>query len=95
MGRATLEERLLKTELQEQKLLEKAKQIQARKKQLEQEKKADDRKKRTRRLIQIGAAVESVLNKEINEDDIPKLIEFLRRQESNGRYFSRAMGYNE
>ena len=39
----------------------------------------------------IGGAVESVLGCPIEEDDIPKLIRFLKRQEANGRYFSKAM----
>ena len=40
---------------------------------------------------QIGGAVESVLGSAIEEDDIPKLIGFLKRQEANGRFFSKAM----
>ena len=39
----------------------------------------------------IGGAVESVLGCPIEEEDIPKLIGFLKRQEANGRYFSKAM----
>ena len=39
----------------------------------------------------IGGAVESVLGYPIEEEDIPKLIGFLKRQEANGRYFSKAM----
>ena len=39
----------------------------------------------------IGGAVESVLGYPIEEKDIPKLIGFLKRQETNGRYFSKAM----
>ena len=34
---------------------------------------------------------ESVLGYPIEEEDIPKLIGFLKRQEANGRYFSKAM----
>ena len=48
-------------------------------------------KKRTHRLCQIGGAVESVLGSAIEEDDIPKLIGFLKRQEANGKFFSKAM----
>ena len=43
------------------------------------------------RLCQIGGAVESVLGAPIEEKDIPKLIVFLKRQEANGRFFSKAM----
>lgn len=35
--------------------------------------------------------MESVLGCPIEEEDIPKLIGFLKRQEANGRYFSKAM----
>lgn len=53
--------------------------------------KAEESKKRTHRLCVIGGAVESVLGYPIEEEDIPKLIGFLKRQEANGRYFSKAM----
>ena len=43
------------------------------------------------RLCQIGGAVESVLGSAIEEEDIPKLIGFLKRQEANGKFFSKAM----
>ena len=35
--------------------------------------------------------MESVLGYPIEEEDIPKLIGFLKRQEANGKYFSKAM----
>ena len=54
-------------------------------------KKAEESKKRTHRLCQIGGAVESVLGAPIEEEDIPKLIGFLKRQEANGKFFSKAM----
>lgn len=57
-----------------------------------------ERKKRTRRLIEIGAAVESVLKSSlgnqsgvIETDDIPALIDYLKKQEDRGAYFSRAI----
>ncbi len=46
---------------------------------------------RTHRLIKIGAAVESVLGRCIEIEEIPKLIAFLNRQEANGKFFSKAM----
>ena len=58
----------------------------------EQESLAKARRKRTHRLCQIGGAVESVLGVPIEEEDIPKLIGFLKKQEANGNYFSRALG---
>ena len=72
-------------------MLEKLKQYQAQRKQLEKRKKEEERKIRTHRLIQIGGAVESVLGRAVTEEDIPKLIAFLKKQEANGRYFSKAM----
>jgi TusA-related sulfurtransferase len=39
----------------------------------------------------IGGAVESVLGAPIEKEDIPKLIGFLKRQEANGKFFSKAM----
>ena len=88
MSRSTksYEERLLEMERREQESLEKAKKYAAQKRELQKRQKAEESRKRTHRLCVIGGAVESVL-----EEDIPKLIGFLKRQESNGRYFSKAM----
>ena len=35
--------------------------------------------------------MESVLGSPIEEEDIPKLIGFLKKQEANGKFFSKAM----
>ena len=93
MARSTksYEERLLQLEKREQESLEKAKQYAAQKRELEKRKKAEESKKRTHRLCQIGGAVESVLGSAIEEEDIPKLVSFLKRQEANGKFFSKAM----
>ena len=85
------EERLLEMERREQESLEKAKKYAAQKRELQKRQKAEESKKRTHRLCVIGGAVESVLGCPIEEEDIPKLIGFLKRQEANGRYFSNAM----
>ena len=61
------------------------------KKELLKRKKAEESKKRTHRLCQVGGAVESVLGAPIEEEDIPKLIGFLKKQEANGKFFSKAM----
>lgn len=89
--RRTLDERIQSCATKEEEMLEKLKQYQAQRKQLEKQKKAEERKIRTHRLIQIGGAVESVLGRSVMEEDVPKLIAFLKKQESNGKYFSRAM----
>ena len=93
MARSTksYEERLLQLEKREQESLEKAKQYAAQKRELEKRKKAEESKKRTHRLCQIGGAVESVLGCPIEKEDLPKLIGFLKRQETNGKFFSKAM----
>lgn len=82
---------MLQLEKREQESLEKAKQYAAQKRELEKRKKAEESKKRTHRLCQIGGAVESVLGCAIEEEDIPKLVGFLKRQEVNGKFFSKAM----
>ena len=85
------EERMLEMEKKEQESLEKAKRYAAQKKKLLKRKKAEESKKRTHRLCQVGGAVESVLGATIEEEDIPKLIGFLKKQEANGKFFSKAM----
>ena len=85
------EERMLEMEKKEQESLEKAKRYAAQKKELLKRKKAEESKKRTHRLCQVGGAVESVLGAPIEEEDIPKLIGFLKKQEANGKFFSKAM----
>ena len=85
------EERMLEMEKKEQESLEKAKRYAAQKKELLKRKKAEESKKRTHRLCQVGGAVESVLGATIEEEDIPKLIGFLKKQEANGKFFSKAM----
>ena len=87
----TYEERILKMDQKEQELSEKLRQYQAKKKQLESAKRKDDERNRVHRLIPIGAVVEQVLGRPIENEDLPKLERFLRQQERSGNYFSRAM----
>ena len=87
----TYEERIRALEKKEQESIEATKKLIAQRKELEKRKKAEESKKRTHRLCQIGGAVESVLGAPIEEEDIPKLIGFLKRQEANGKFFSKAM----
>ena len=78
--------------------------LQKKKKEVLRNISTEQRKQRTRRLIQAGAIVESVMNRPLEEADLPKLLNrpleeadlpklqsFLWRQERNGRYFSKAM----
>lgn len=50
-----------------------------------------ERKARTKRLIEIGAVVEGVLGHPITKEDLPKLKGFLETQETRGKFFSSAM----
>ena len=81
---ASIDERLEKLKKQKEELKMKEKKLLA-------QKASEERKKRTKRLIEIGAAVESVLKQPIEKEDLPKLINFLEQQEERGNYFSKAM----
>ena len=65
MGKSTktYEERIQEKDLRIEKLAQELKRYEAQKKQLEKRKKEEERKIRTHRLIEIGAAVESVLGR--------------------------------
>ena len=95
MAKRTYEER--KDELSKKQItyLEKANNLKEQIKELEKKQAEENRRKQHHRLIEVGAAVESVLGKAIEKDDIPKLIGFLNKQEQNGKYFSTAMGVKE
>ena len=84
MARKTDQERLDELE-------ETQSQINARRKDLRAKIRKEERNKRTKRLVKLGGAVESVLGKPIEEEDLPKLLNFLYKQEKNGKYFSKAM----
>lgn len=73
------------------KLQEKQKQLKAQEKALRARQSQAERKIRTKRLIAIGAAVESVLGHPIEKEDLPNLIDFLQQQEQRGNFFSKAM----
>lgn len=77
--------------LKEQLDREKKEQLNQQVKQLKARKSQEERKARTKRLIEIGASVESVLGRPIEKDDLPNLIKFLEDQENRGRWFSKAM----
>ncbi len=91
MARSTksYEERMLQLEKKEQESLEKAKQYAAQKRELKKRQKDVETKKRTHRLCQIGGAVESVLGSTIEEEDIPKLIGFLKSRKQTESFSQR------
>ena len=78
-SKKSLEERIKEKNERMQKALEKAKQYEAQKKQLEQRQKEADRKARNHRLIQIGAAAESILGRTFEEGDLERFLNFLLR----------------
>lgn len=57
----------------------------------------EERKKRTKRLIELGGAICKILNEDTAEgdvmydDDVANLIAFLKNQNSRGDYFTKAM----
>lgn len=87
----SIEERISEKEVQYEQIMEKAKQYQAQMKRLKQQQKAEERKRRTHLLCQIGGVVEKVLARPLVEDDVMRLLNFLNQQERNGKYFTKAM----
>lgn len=81
---ATTEERLAK-------LREKQAQLKAQEKKIIAQENAKARKARTKRLIEIGGVAESVLGRSFQDGDLQKFINFLKQQETNGNYYSKAM----
>lgn len=84
MARRTIDEQIKALEEKEQIL-------KARKQQLLAKNREQERKKRTKRLIEVGATVEKVLGRPIEQEELPKLLNFLKQQEERGQYFSKAM----
>ncbi len=66
----------------------KVQQLDAQIRQLEKRLKAEERKRRTNRLCQIGGTVEAVLGRPMRAEEIPALMNFLKGQEERGHYFS-------
>lgn len=93
MGKSTktYEKRISEKDSKIERLMQELKQQEAQRKLLLKRQKEEERKIRTHRLIEIGAAVESVLGRCIELEEIPKLIAFLNKQEANGKFFSKAM----
>lgn len=87
----SIEERISEKEVQYEQALEKVKQYQAQMKRLKQQQKAEERKKRTHLLCQLGGVIEKVLARPLVEEDVMRLLNFLNQQERNGKYFTKAM----
>ena len=90
-SKRTLEERIHEKDAQWQKAIAKARQYEKQKRQLERQKSLADRKQRNHRLIEIGACAESVLGRAFRDGDNIRFLIFLKQQEKNGGYFTKAM----
>ena len=72
-------------------LAKKQEQLRIREKELRRRCSEEERRKRTRRLIELGAIVESVLGRPTVDEDKERLQEFLISQNRRGDFFSSAM----
>ena len=84
MAQRTYDERI--AELQK-----KRDQLKEQEKALIKRQNAEERKKRTRRLIELGGIVESVLGRPTTDQDKVRFMYFLKLQEQRGGFFSKAM----
>lgn len=76
-------------------LIEKQKQLKEQERKIRSQISADERKQRTKQLIEIGGAVYSVLGDSYQDGDVERLIDFLQGQEQRGKYFSKALRVNK
>lgn len=67
------------------------KKLKAEKRKLTAKIAAEERKKRTHNLIEIGGIIYSILGREYQEGDKERLTAFLKSQENRGEFFSKAM----
>lgn len=72
-------------------LEEKQKQLKAQARKIKASISQEERKKRTKHLIEAGGTIYSILGRDFIEGDIERLAAFLKGQESRGNYFSNAM----
>ena len=84
MRKKTYDERI-------EELVKKQEQLKAQERQLKKRQSAEERKRRTKRLIEMGAIIESILGRPATDEDKERLQAFLRKQEANGKFFTKAM----
>lgn len=72
-------------------LISKQEEMKAKEKSLKKKLALEERKARTRRLIGVGAEVESVYGKPITKEMLPLLRKFLLDQESRGNFLTKAL----
>ena len=84
MSQRSFDERIAELQKQQEQLKEREKALRKRQSEME-------RKKRTRRLIEIGGITESVLGRPLTDQDKTRFMYFLKLQEQRGGFFSKAM----
>ena len=92
MAGKNIDDRLKALEAEAAELEKKRMQLKAKQRELNKSIMERNRRDRAHRLIEIGAAVESVYGSEISHDEIKLLIAYLKDQEDRGRFFSKALG---
>ena len=75
--------------------LKKQAQLKAQERDLRKRHSEEERKKRTRRLIEIGGITESVLGRPLTDQDKVRFQYFLKLQEQRGGFFSKAMNEDD
>ena len=84
MSQKSFDERIAELQKQQEQLKEREKALRKRQSEME-------RKKRTRRLIEIGGITEFVLGRPLTDQDKVRFQYFLKLQEQRGGFFSKAM----
>ena len=82
------EERIAELDAKREQKEKELAQLKARQKKLQQQQKALERKARTKRLIETGALIESVLGRPVEQEDIEpikQLIEYYRNKKLSGQ----------
>ena len=85
------EERIAELDAKREQKEKELAQLKARQKKLQQQQKALERKARTKRLIETGALIESVLGRPVEQEDIEpikQLIEYYRNKKPSGQTYS-------
>ena len=82
------EERIAELDAKKEQKEKELAQLKAKQKKLQQQQKALERKVRTKRLIETGAIIESVLGRPVEQEDIEpikQLIEYYRNKKQSGQ----------
>ena len=82
------EERITELDAKREQKEKELAQLKAKQKKLQQQQKALERKARTKRLIETGALIESILGRPVEQEDIEpikQLIEYYRNKKQSGQ----------